>query len=176
MKRLGLLIALIVLPAVAQGPKGLGPETLFDMESIGNPAISPDGAQIVFTRGWVDKMKDQGRSNLWIVDRNGERLRELTSGNWRDSSPVWSPDGKRLAFLSDRDGSMQIHVMWADTREVAQLTRTERTPSGNLKWSPDGKQIAFTMRCRTRSRRCRSSCRSGRRGRSGRSRRWWWTG
>jgi Tol biopolymer transport system component len=93
----------------------------------------------------VDKLKDQGRSNLWIVDRNGERLRELTSGSWRDSSPVWSPDGKRLAFLSDRDGSMQLHVMWADTREVAQLTRLERTP-GNLKWSPDGKQIAFTMR------------------------------
>lgn len=145
MKRLVLLIALIALPVVAQGPKGLGPETLFDMESIGNPAISPDGGQIVFTRGWVDQMKDQGRSNLWIVDRNGERLRELTSGSWRDSSPVWSPDGKRLAFLSDRDGSMQLHVMWADTREVAQLTRMERTP-GNLKWSPDGKQIAFTMR------------------------------
>lgn len=145
MRRFVLAIALAVFPLAAQQPKGLGPETLFEMESVAGPAISPDGAQIVFTRGWVDKMKDQGRSNLWIVDRNGERLRELTSGSWRDSAPVWSPDGKRLAFLSDRDGSSQIHVMWADTREVAQLTRLERGPS-NIKWSPDGKQIAFTMR------------------------------
>jgi dipeptidyl aminopeptidase/acylaminoacyl peptidase len=145
MKRLLLVLIIGVLPLAAQATKGLGPETLFDMETVASPAISPDGSQIVFTRGWVDKIRDQGRSNLWIVDRNGERLRELTSGNWRDSSPVWSPDGKRLAFLSDRDGSTQIHVMWADTREVAQLTRLERPPSG-LKWSPDGKQIAFTMR------------------------------
>ncbi len=145
MNRRLLCFALFALPLAAADSKGLGPETLFEMESVSSPAISPDGARIVFTRGWADKMKDQGRSNLWIIDRSGERLRELTPGNWRDSSPVWSPGGERLAFLSDRDGSTQIHVLWADTREVAQLTRLERAPS-NLKWSPDGKRIAFVMR------------------------------
>ncbi len=119
-------------------------ETFMEMESVAAPSISPDGRLIVFSRSWVDKMKDQERSNLWIVDRDGARLRELTHGNWRDSGPVWSPDGRRIAFFSDRDGSNQIHVLWIDTREVAQLTHLERRP-GNLTWSPDGKQLAFTM-------------------------------
>jgi dipeptidyl aminopeptidase/acylaminoacyl peptidase len=123
--------------------KLLNKETYLEMESIRSSRISPDGSQILFTRGWVDKMGDRTRSNIWIVDVAGTRVRELTHGNWRDSSPVWSPDGKKIAFLSDRDGTEQIHVLWLDTREVAQLTHLERAP-GSLVWSPDGKMLAFT--------------------------------
>lgn len=119
-------------------------ETFMEMESVNNPSISPDGKQVLFTRTWVDKLEDRYRSNIWIVDVEGKRVRELTHGNWRDSSPVWAPDGKRIAFLSDRDGTTQIHVMWLDTREVAQLTHLEQTPD-SLTWSPDGKQLAFTQ-------------------------------
>ena len=108
--------------------KLLTKETYMEMESVGSPNISPDGKQILFTRGWIDKMNDRTRSNLWIVDVEGQRVRELTHGDWRDSSPVWSPDGTQIAFLSDRDGTTQIHVMWLDTREVAQLTHLERSP------------------------------------------------
>jgi dipeptidyl aminopeptidase/acylaminoacyl peptidase len=124
--------------------KLLTEETFMEMESIGSPLISPDGNNILFTRGWVDKKNDQSRSNLWIVDIDGTRIRELTHGNWRDFSPAWSPDGKKIAFLSDRDGTTQIHVLWLDTREVAQLTHLERPPQG-LTWSPDGKNLAFTL-------------------------------
>jgi dipeptidyl aminopeptidase/acylaminoacyl peptidase len=139
-----LLISVFFLTPVLAQQKRLDKETFMDMERVGNPSISPDGKQIVFTRTWVDKMKDEYRSNLWIVDVDGTRIRELTSGSWRDSSPVWSPDGKRIAFLSDRDGTNQLHILWVDTREVAQLTHLERAPGG-LQWSPDGKQIAFTL-------------------------------
>lgn len=119
-------------------------ETFFDFETIRSPQISPDGKNIVFTRGWIDKINDQSMSNLWIIDPEGSRLRELTAGNWRDYNPVWSPDGKRIAFISDRDGTPQIHVIWIETREIAQLTHVERAPA-NLVWSPNGKKIAFTM-------------------------------
>ncbi|MEW5900599.1 MAG: S9 family peptidase [Acidobacteriota bacterium] len=119
-------------------------ETFMEMESLGSPAISPDGKSILFTRTWVDKINDRSNSNLWITDIEGKRVRELTPGNWRDSTPVWSPDGKKIAFLSDRDGTSQIHVLWLDTREVAQLTHVEDTPA-NLAWSPDGRSLAFTM-------------------------------
>ncbi|HEU4388790.1 MAG TPA: DPP IV N-terminal domain-containing protein, partial [Blastocatellia bacterium] len=124
--------------------KLLDKETFMEMESVGGPAISPDGRQIVFTRSWVDKMKDQQRSNIWIVDVDGQRVRELTRGSWRDNAPVWSPDGKRIAFLSDRDGTTQVHILWVDTGELAQLTHVERAPA-NLTWSPDGKRLAFTV-------------------------------
>jgi dipeptidyl aminopeptidase/acylaminoacyl peptidase len=119
-------------------------ESYMEMESIRGPIISPDGKQIIFTRGWVDRMDDRSRSNLWLVDIEGKRVRELTHGNWRDFSPVWSPDGKKIAFLSDRDETTQIHVMWLDTREVAQLTHLDRSPQ-SLRWSPDGKRLAFTL-------------------------------
>lgn len=131
-------------PTAQPGPKYLDKDTFFRMESISNPEISPDGSQIVFGRGFVDIMKDQAASNLWVTDDKAERLRQLTDGEFRDSAPVWSPDGRRIAFLSNRSGSTQVHVMWADTRETLQLTRVDRDPSG-VKWSPDGTRILFTM-------------------------------
>ncbi len=140
---LGLILCLAV-PVLAQpAPRFLDKDTFMDLETLSGPAISPDGSQIIFSRGWTDKMKDQSRSNLWIVDAAGTRLREVTRGDWRDSAPVWSPDGTKIAFLSDRDGTTQIHVMFMATGELAQLTHVQQSPGG-LTWSPDGRQIAFT--------------------------------
>ncbi len=134
----------ITAPAGKAEIKVLDTDTFFEMESIGSPAISPDGTQIIFSRTRIDEVNDRSRSNLWVVDVEGKRLRELTHGNWRDSSPTWSPDGKRIAFLSDRDGTTQVHILWHDTREVAQLTHLERAPRG-IRWSLDGKQLAFSL-------------------------------
>ncbi len=129
--------------AAQNPPKLLDDETYMEMESVGGPAISPDGKNIIFSRTWVDKLNDRSASNLWITDVEGKRIRELTTGNWRDSSPIWSPDGKRIAFISDRDGTSQIHILWLDTREVAQLTHLQNSP-GSLAWSPDGRRLVFT--------------------------------
>jgi dipeptidyl aminopeptidase/acylaminoacyl peptidase len=132
-------------PVAAQSkPRTLDKTTFMDMESVANPAISPDGRRVVFTRTYADKMKDQYRSGLWLAEADGSRVRELTGGAWNDRAPVWSPDGSRVAFISDRDGSNQIHVLYVDKGDIAQLTHVERDPS-DLRWSPDGKRLAFTM-------------------------------
>jgi dipeptidyl aminopeptidase/acylaminoacyl peptidase len=140
------LLGLGPIPLAAQEKSSplLVEETFMEMESVANPAISPDGKEVVFTREWVDKLKDQYRSNLWIVEVASGRVRELTHGAWKDRAPVWSPDGKRIAFLSDRDGTNQVHVLWPVTGEVAQLTHLEREPR-DLTWSPDGTQLAFGL-------------------------------
>src|SRR5512139_1811231 len=105
MKRKGrflylLAVCLILAPAVTAAPqktpKLLDIDTFMEMESVGEPEISPDGRSIIFTRAWVDKVNDRSNSNLWIVDIDGKKARELTPGNWHDSSPVWSPEGKRV--------------------------------------------------------------------------------
>ena len=145
---LGVLLCTALLCTGASRPleaqtRMLEKDTFLDMETVDDPAISPDGSQVLFTRGSIDRANDNHASNLWIVDVKGTRVRELTRGTWNDSAPVWAPDGNRIAFLSDRSGTTQIHVMWRDTGEIAQLTHLDRPPSG-LVWSPDRKQLAFT--------------------------------
>ena len=69
----------------AQKAKLLDSATFYQMESISNPTISPDGSTIVFSRGYVDMSRDQSRSNLWVINVAGDRLRQLTDGPDRKS-------------------------------------------------------------------------------------------
>lgn len=140
---LGALAMAAVLPGAAGGQDG-GPLTLdryLDWEWVSDPRISPDGRRIVYTRQWVDAVNDRKVSAIWIMDADGGRNRTLLEG----SSPVWSPDGTRIAYLApgDPEGS-QIWVRWMDAEgATTQITRLERAPS-NLEWSPDGQWIAFS--------------------------------
>jgi dipeptidyl aminopeptidase/acylaminoacyl peptidase len=121
-----------------------GPIDLFDVETASDPQISPDGSRVVFVRGFNDIMKDRRRSNLWIINHDGSELRPLTSGNDNDNSPSWSPDGKRLLYLSTKDGRAQVYVRWMDSGELARVTHCAKVP-GSMEWSPDGRWIAFSM-------------------------------
>jgi acylaminoacyl-peptidase len=120
------------------------PIELFDLEFAADPEISPDGSRVAFVRNFNDIMKDRRRSNLWIVNHDGSELRPLTSGNESEGSPRWSPDGKKLLYVSSGDGSAQIYVRWMDSGQVARVTRVQKAPS-SMEWSPDGRWIAFWM-------------------------------
>ncbi len=114
-----------------------------DWERVGDPRISPDGQRVIYTRRWIDKMNDSWESAVWIVNVDGSRNRHLIDG----SSPRWSPDGSRIAFLAaDDNGERQVFIRWMDAEgAVSQVTRLTESPS-NLSWSPAGSQLAFTMR------------------------------
>jgi len=117
---------------------------MFDLEIASDPQVSPDGTKVVFVRNFSDIMKDKKRSNLWMVDFEGQDLRPLTTGNANDFSPRWSPDGKRLLYASSAEGSVQIFVRWLDTGQTAKVTSVQKSPT-SMSWSPDGKWIAFAM-------------------------------
>jgi dipeptidyl aminopeptidase/acylaminoacyl peptidase len=136
--------ALSLSPVFAQDkPDRLAPLDIFNLQYAADPQISPDGKRIVYVRQFSDIMADKHESNLWILNFDGTDHRALTTGNYSDSSPRWSPDGTRIAYVSDRDGKPQIFVRWMDSGQTAKLTDLAKPP-GDLSWSPDGKLIAFT--------------------------------
>ena len=120
------------------------PMDVFDLEWATDPRVSPDGKTIVYVRKSNDIMKDRERSNLWQISVDGTDHRPLYSGLKNIRSPRWSPNGEKLAFVSNDTGSQQIHVRWLDNGETALISQLQASPS-NLSWSPDGKWLAFTM-------------------------------
>ncbi len=126
--------------------KPLLPADLWAWREATDARISADGQGVIFVEKWRDLAHHDSFSSLRIVDSKGKQLRSLTEGNFHDQNAKWSPDGSRVAFLSDRSGRTQIHVMAvASPAAIAALTTGDLEPLA-LAWSPDGKRLAFTAR------------------------------
>ncbi|MBK8248523.1 MAG: S9 family peptidase [Gemmatimonadetes bacterium] len=113
-----------------------------DFESVSDARVSPDGSRLIYTRRFVDKQKDAFESAMWIMNADGSENRFLARG----ASPVWSPDGTRIAYLAEgAPGGMQVHVRWMNAEgATSQVTRAEYGPA-DIAWSPDGTMIGFAM-------------------------------
>jgi dipeptidyl aminopeptidase/acylaminoacyl peptidase len=138
----------LTLGAGAQEKRLITEDDLFKFVWIADPQISPDGAQVVFTRVVVNDKQDDYDTSLWMVPTAGsEAPRRLTSGT-RDTSPRWSPDGRRLAFVRsvEREGRAQpsqIYLLALDGGEARPITDVARGATAPV-WSPDGARIAFS--------------------------------
>jgi dipeptidyl aminopeptidase/acylaminoacyl peptidase len=137
------LIGVICRSAVAQEAKhAIAFDDMIKLRRIAEPQISPDGKMVTYTVATPDMEANRNASNIWMVATNGGAALQLTQSG-HDSSPVWSPDGKTLAFLSSRNGDSQVYLLSMDGGEAHALTRLS-TGADLVKWSPDGKTIAFT--------------------------------
>ena len=135
--------------AVAANPEGpartFQPLDLFQLQAVRDPEISPDGRQIAYVRDAYDIMTDRAGHSIWLVDPASGVQTPLGGVAAAQTTPRWSPDGKRLAFVSVNDkGAAELYVRWMATGTAVRIAVLPHAPR-TLAWSPDGRQIAFTM-------------------------------
>jgi dipeptidyl aminopeptidase/acylaminoacyl peptidase len=118
-------------------------DQILSLKRAGAPEISPDGRFVAYTlreTNWDDNAYE---TEIWLVDSHGGAPRQLTNARKSSQSPAWSPDGSKLAFISDRTDKRQIYLINPQAGEADALTTIDEGV-GTLAWSPDGKSIAYT--------------------------------
>jgi dipeptidyl aminopeptidase/acylaminoacyl peptidase len=106
-------------------------------------ALSPDGRWVAFAVATPDVEENRTRSAIWLAPASGGEPRPLTSGSYRDAEPKFSPDGRRLAFLSSREGGSQVWLLDLSGGDPVKATELPTEVNGYA-WSPDGKWLVVT--------------------------------
>ena len=114
---------------------------LIAMHRLSEPQLSPDGKWIAYTVGTPLLETNRTSRDIWVVSTAGGEPRQMTRGG-SDTRPRWSPDGRKIAFLSARAGTPQVYWIKAEGGEATRLTAIS-TGADNELWSPDGKFVAF---------------------------------
>ena len=129
--------------AKAQAPqkRAITFHDLISLHRLSDPQISPDGKWITYTVATPMLEANRSSHDIWIVSAAGGEPRPLTRGG-SDMRARWSPDGKKIAFLSGRDGAPQVYWIGLEGGEATRLTSLS-TGADNELWSPDGKSLAF---------------------------------
>ncbi len=120
------------------------PEDLYKIKSVADPRLSPDGKKCVYVETRLQEDNDGYSSNLFYLDMADKGpSRQWTFGADRNHSPRWSPDGSKIAFVSNRSGKDQIYMLHSSGGEARKLTAC-KNGARNPVWSPTGEEIAFT--------------------------------
>lgn len=127
------------------------PEDVYELTAVGDPRISPDGTRVAYVVTRTDRGASEYRGAIWVSPLDGsEEPRRFTAGERRDGSPRWSPDGRWLAFTSNRGDEKeqaQLYVIPAQGGEARKLTDLKESVTG-VEWSPDSTRLAFAARVR----------------------------
>jgi Tol biopolymer transport system component len=145
--RIGLLSVLfmcccLISSAQEAAKRPLTFDDIIRMHRLAEAQVSPDGKWVAYTVATPDMEANRNASNVWLAPVSGGEAIQLTQSS-HDSSPVWAPDGKAIAFLSSRSGNSQVYLLSMEGGEAHEFTHLS-TGADLVKWSPDGKTIAFT--------------------------------
>jgi len=122
-------------------PRPITIEDVLAFKIANDPQLSPDGSRVACIVTVTDAAANTYQAHLWIVPVDHGSPLQLTTARGKDTWPRWSPDGTRLAFISDRSGDKQVWVIAADGGEARQVTSGALSPS-EVAWSPDGRWLA----------------------------------
>lgn len=140
-------IALVagVASAQPQGTLPTGPtvDRVLSLERAGSPQISPDGRRVAYTIRKANWDTDEFETQIWLADAATGVTRQLTNSRKSSETPAWSPDGSRLAFISDRTDKRQIYVIDPSGGEADRITSSEESVRA-FAWAPDGKSIVYS--------------------------------
>ncbi|MCX7603374.1 MAG: S9 family peptidase [Bryobacteraceae bacterium] len=138
-----ILLAAVLAFAPAAAQKALfTAEAMMKLKRISDPSVAPDGSAVAYTVGEVDLAKNAIDRQIWISPLAGGPARKVTTEG-RNWGARFSPDSKRIAFLSTRSGSAQVWVMDALGENPRQITRLSTEADGVI-WSGDGRTLVFT--------------------------------
>jgi dipeptidyl aminopeptidase/acylaminoacyl peptidase len=128
---------------------GMVPKDVYELTGAGTPRLSPDGSTVAYVVATIDGAANEYRSSIWLARVDGTaEARQFTSGTTRDATPVWSPDGSRIAFTSKRASkAMQLFVIPIEGGEAIQLTEFPEDVE-ELAWSPDSTKLVLSARVR----------------------------
>ena len=136
-------LALMFAAAAAAQRQPFDVQALLKIQRIGEPQLSPDGKTVAFTVQSVDLEQNTKPKQIYVVPTSGGPPKQVTTEGTDNERPRWSPDSKRIAFISNRGGSSQVWVMNSDGTLPRQVTNLS-TEAGGVLWSPDGNKFVFT--------------------------------
>jgi dipeptidyl aminopeptidase/acylaminoacyl peptidase len=132
------------------GRRAMVPDDVYGLSGASDPRLDPTGTTIAFPIWSIDRETNEYRANIWFAPVDGsEPPRRFTTGERRDGTPRWSPDGRMLAFTSARKEKepSQLYVIPVAGGEPTRLTELKEDVNDPV-WSPDGTQIVFAARVR----------------------------
>ncbi len=139
-----LLTAIVLALASSASARPFSLTDLLGAVRVSDPQVSPDGALVAFVRTTTDVATGKRNADIWVVPSNGSAPpRLLVGGEKSENTPRWAPDGRRLAFISNRDGASNLYVADADGGNVRQVTTLAAGVQPPVVFSPNGAMLAF---------------------------------